>query len=142
MTLRRACAAALCFTVLLFPLLPALAGGADAEGELAGSSWLLREIEGRAVLEATRATLTFESADKVGGDGGCNRFFGGVEIDGRAIAFGPLGSTRRACGQAIDDQEISYLGALAKTAAFSLEADALLLVAADQTVLLRFGRVD
>ncbi len=141
MTLQRAGAVALCFTVLLSPLSPTLAGGApDSEDVLAGSSWLLREIEGRPVLETTGATLAFEGADKVGGDGGCNRFFGTVEIVGNAIAFGPLGATRRACGQAIDDQEINYLGALAKAAAYYLEADELVILAADETRLLRFKR--
>ncbi len=130
-------------TVLLGPTSLVVAGGAsEADGELAGTSWVLREIEGRGVLPETRATLTFESAEKVGGDGGCNRFFGTVEIDGSAIAFGPLGATRRACGEAIDGQEIRYLRALDKAAAFYLEADALTIVGADETRLLRFHRTD
>ena len=143
MVLRRVRAVVLGFAILMLPTSSALAGGASgAKGALAGTNWVLREIEGRGVLPAPRATLTFESAEKVGGDGSCNRFFGAVEIDGSAIAFGPLGATRRACGEAIDDQEISYLGALAKAAAFSLENDALVILAADETRLLRFDRAD
>ena len=143
MSLRRVRAVAISFTILMLPTSFALAGGvSEADGELAGTSWVLREIEGRGVLPEPRATLTFESAEKVGGDGGCNRFFGSVEIDGSAIAFGPLGATRRACGEAIDSQEIRYLGALAKAAAFYLEADALIIVGADETRLLRFRRTD
>ena len=141
MTPRSVSAAAVWLMVLVAPTSPALAGGGP-DVELAGTSWLLQEIEGRTVLENTRATLTFQSAEKVGGDGGCNRFFGTVEIDGGAIAFGPLGATRRACGEAIDGQEISYLGALAKAAAFTLDADELVIVAADETLLLRFVRAD
>ena len=143
MTPRSVCAVTLWLALSLVPTSPVLAGGApDAESELAGTNWLLREIEGRAVLESTRATLIFEDEGRVGGDGGCNRFFGTVEIDGGAVAFGPLGSTRRACGEAIDGQEISYLSALAKAAAFTLQADELVIVAADETLLLRFDRAD
>ena len=143
MTLLRVRVVALGFLILLLPVSSALASGArDAKGALAGTSWVLQEIAGRGVLETPRATLTFESVEKVGGDGGCNRFFGAVEIDGSAIAFGPLGATRRACGPAIDGQEMSYLGALAKAAAFSLEAGGLVIVAADDTPLLRFNRAD
>ncbi len=142
MTMLRVCSAALSINVLLTVTTLALAGGADTGRELTGTSWVLREIAGRAVLETTRATLTFDSAEKVGGDGGCNRFFGSVAIDGGAIAFGPLGATRRACGEAIDGQETSYLAALAKAAAFTLEADELVIVAADETLLLRFDRAD
>ncbi len=142
MTMLRVCSVALSINMLLPLTTPVLAGGADTGRELTGSSWLLREIEGRSVLENTRATLSFESAEKVAGDGGCNRFFGSVEIDGGAISFGPLGATRRACGEAIDGQEIRYLGALAKAAAFSLEADELVVVTADETILLRFDRAD
>lgn len=143
MSLRRIRAVTLSFTILMLPTSLALAGGASqADGELAGTSWVLREIAGRGVLPEPRATLTFESVKKVAGDGGCNRFFGSVEIAGGTIAFGPLGATRRACGEAIDSQEIRYLGALAEAAAFYLEADSLTIVGADEKRLLRLHRAD
>jgi heat shock protein HslJ len=123
--------------------LEALVSERQGGGErLAGTSWVLQEIEGRDVLETPRAMLTFEGNEKIAGDGGCNRFFGPVKIDGSAITFGPLGATRRACGEPIDSQELAFLGALAKAAAFSLERGALVIVAADETPLLRLGRAD
>ena len=141
MTLKRVRAGAVWVAIVLLPMSSAVAGGAlDSGGELAGTTWVLQEIEGRGVLETPPATLTFERDDQVTGDGGCNRFFGAVEIDGSAITFGPLGATRRACGETIDAQEIAFLGALAKAAAFTLEADALVIVAADETPVLRLGR--
>jgi heat shock protein HslJ len=52
---------------------------------LVGSEWLLEDLAGSAVLDSVRATLSFPEADKVAGNGSCNRFFGPAEIAGRAL---------------------------------------------------------
>ena len=53
--------------------------------------------------------------------GGCNNFFGLVKIDGDTIEFGPIGATRKACGDAIDDQEFRFFQALEKARSFEID---------------------
>jgi heat shock protein HslJ len=79
---------------------------------LVGSEWLLEDLAGSGVLDSVRATLSFPEADKVAGNGSCNRFFGPAEIAGSALRLGSLGSTRIACPEAVMNQETKYLSAL------------------------------
>ncbi len=72
--------------------------------------------------------------------GGCNNFFGSVEIDGRAIGFGPIGATRKACGEAIDDQEFRFFTALAKARSFEFDQGLLFLLDDEGGQLLRLSR--
>ncbi len=67
---------------------------------------------GGGVIDNAQATLAFPEAEKVSGNGSCNRFFGPVKIEGDLIQVGPLGSTRMACPQAVMHQETKYLNAL------------------------------
>ncbi len=77
---------------------------------------------------------------KVTGMGGCNNFFGSVKIDGNAIEFGPLGATRKACGEAIDDQESRFFQALEKVRSFELDQGLLFLLDNDGAQVLRLSR--
>lgn len=72
-------------------------------------------------------TLVFEGA-AVRGQGGCNGFFGrAMQASAGALAFGPLGATRMACGEDIDAAEAQYLAALGAVAAVSFLPEQLLL---------------
>ena len=63
------------------------------------------------LLTGSGITLSF-SADTARGSGGCNEYFGDYQTSGESITIGPLASTRRACGQGLDEQEFVYLSAL------------------------------
>jgi len=73
------------------------------------------------VIDNVQATLAFPEAGKVSGNGSCNRFFGPAEINGNAVKLGPLGSTRKACPEAVMNQETKYLNALQAADRFELE---------------------
>jgi heat shock protein HslJ len=88
-------------------------GSAEATPfSLSASDWRLEDLVGGGVLNNTQATLTFPEANKVAGNGSCNRFFGTADIKGNAIKFGPLASSRMACPEAVMNQETKYLEAL------------------------------
>jgi heat shock protein HslJ len=126
------------FVLFVFAALPAKAG--TAPDELVGSTWLVEDVEGGGVIDFLQSTLTFESAEKVAGMGGCNNFFGSVKIDGSMIEFGPLGATRKACGEAIDDQEFRFLQALEKVRSFEFDQGLLFLLDNDGAQVLRLSR--
>lgn len=85
--------------------------------------WLAEDILGGGVIDNAQTTLQVAADGSVSGNGGCNRFSGKATIDGDAITFGPLASTRMACAEALMNQEQKFHDALARVAAFRVEPD-------------------
>ena len=94
---------------------------------LEGSRWLLENIGGKKVLDNAQATLEFTVPGRVSGRGSCNRISGPVTVEGSAIRFGPLISTRMACTPAVNEQEVKYLSALASAERFEKKGNSLLI---------------
>lgn len=120
---------------------PAEPPGSGAGG-MAGTKWRLEDLAGTGVLDRVEATLEFAEEGKVAGGGSCNRFFGTVQISGDAITFGPLGSTRMACAEAVATQEARYLKALQDAERFALKGSVLLIYSKGVEKPLRFVRKD
>jgi putative lipoprotein len=118
-------------------LLLVRAGG----GGLLGTSWRLEDLGGAGVLDRVEATLEFTEEGKVSGGGSCNRVFGSVKIDGDRISFGPLGSTRMACPEAVSNQESKYLQALQAAERFTVDGATLSIHSKGMDAPLRFARV-
>ena len=109
--------------------------------ELVGHTWLVEDIDGRGVIDFMQSTVEFESATRIGGMAGCNRFFGSVELDGNKIMVGPLAATRKFCTQAVMDQEQALLNALERVTRYDF-TQTLLFMYADDTPVLRLTRLD
>ncbi len=110
------------------------------------ATWSVEALDGGKVVPGTRLTLAVESEDMVGGDGGCNRFFGPLELDPASgpegsIEIGPLGATRKACGDMIDEQEVRFLGALDNAKQYMIEGGELFLIDAEGRDLVRFSQI-
>ncbi len=125
----------------------AACAGAQATGTatldpLAGTSWVLTELNGQAPVPAPDGpapTLQFR-ADEAGGSSGCNSYGGPYTQSGGALRFGPLVSTRRACtSEAANAQEAAYFRALESTTRATTSGGALVLYAGDRPVA-RFRR--
>lgn len=84
---------------------PAAHAHAGAPANELSGSWTRTSAAG-----ATQ-TIAFKNG-KVSGTGGCNRYFGTFTLDGKAVDFGPIGSTLMACEQAIMDDERAFFDAL------------------------------
>lgn len=73
----------------------------DIEPEdLMGKTWYLEYLKFNNMqfgVEDKIPTLEFKDEAKVGGNGGCNNFFGNFSIDGRTIHIGDIGATRMMC---------------------------------------------
>jgi putative lipoprotein len=78
---------------------------------------------------------------QVSGSGGCNRFSGSCNVDGSALTFGNLASTRMACAEGMD-QESAFLAALGKVRSWRVSGDRLELLDAGGVSLARFQAVD
>jgi heat shock protein HslJ len=99
---------------------------ASGTGDLAGSSWILEDLNGAGVAADTRVTLDFAEKGRATGTGSCNRYFATVEISGSSIRFGAVGATRMACvAPAASLQEVKYFGALEAASRYTLEGGVL-----------------
>ena len=110
--------------------------------DLLKTEWLLEDLAGKGVLDRAQATLAFPEPNKVAGNGSCNRFFGAVQINGAAIKFGNLASTRMACLRvAVANQEANYLKALQNAEKLSFDAPYLLIYSQGLDQPLRFTQI-
>ena len=112
-----------------------------ASFSLDGSEWLLEDLGGLGVIDNLQATLTFPEADKVAGNGSCNRFFGPAEVSGDTIKLGPLASTRMMCPESVMNQETKYINALQAADRFEWKAPYLLIYSKGLEKPLRFTRM-
>lgn len=119
----------------------ARAGGASASSnrELAGSSWVLEDLNGERAIADVRVTLDFAAAGKASGNGSCNHYFATVEVSGESIRFGAVGATRMACATAISLQEIKYFDALEAATRYEIEGNELSIYGSSRRPL-RFAR--
>ena len=65
--------------------------------DLAGTAWTMVSIGDTPAIEGAGAGLTFDSGGNVSGSTGCNSISGSYALDGAALTFGPLATTRMAC---------------------------------------------
>lgn len=83
------------------------------------------------VLADTEITAIFGDDGSLSGSAGCNNYMGGYTTDGSSIVIEPPASTRKACPDAIMQQEAEYLLALPTAATFTIQGDKLELRTAD-----------
>jgi heat shock protein HslJ len=87
----------------------------------------------------TRVTLTM-SGGKATGSGGCNTYHASYQGGGAGdtLSFGPVAATKKACDQAVSDQEQAFFVALGEVATYGVGSDLLTLSDGEGAVLLEF----
>lgn len=95
-------------------------------GDLDGNRYVLVSATGIEIVDAASITLEFDD-ESIAGSTGCNRMFGGFEIDEGRLVTGELATTKMACEPALMDQETQLLGLLSNSPTLALEQDQLLL---------------
>jgi len=93
---------------------------------LQGTSWWVEDIAGKGVVDMSHTTIEFTEEDRAGGDTGCNRYNGNVEINGDKLSFGPLAGTRKACAPALMDQESKFYQAIDNVVSWEIAETGLL----------------
>jgi heat shock protein HslJ len=97
---------------------------------LSVSSWIVTGYNNGhggvvSVMADTHLTANFGADGMLTGSGGCNDYSATYKIDGEKITIGPAVSTKKACEQAVMDQEQLYLTALSTAATYRLEGSKL-----------------
>ncbi len=83
----------------------------------------------------TEISANFGADGQVSGNAGCNQYFAGYSVDGKAIEIGPAATTFKFCEEppGVMEQESAYLAALQSAATYRIEGDMLeMRSAADQ----------
>ena len=92
------------------PATPTPAAGAATE--LRGTTWLLTTLGDKAITatDTARAAQMILRPDskQVNGSGGCNRLFGVYELNGDALRFSGIGSTKMACQDGMDTETARF----------------------------------
>ena len=103
-----------------------------------GTAWRLEDLAGDGVLDRAQATLEFPSEGRTSGNGSCNRFNGVATIDGNTIQVGGIAATRKACVEAVMNQEEKYFAALQDAERFEIDGQSLEVYVAGKAKPLRF----
>ena len=109
--------------ILVFALVFGWEGSGRGEplssNNLTGAEWQVRELSGHAVapsVDRQQPFIIFDEAKKqASGYAGCNRFFGGYELNGEALKFGPIGATKRSCPDLEEGVESEFFKVLDAT---------------------------
>lgn len=103
-----------------------------------GITWQLQRqaVEGELVAlpDGVVVTLLMEGG-QVGGNGGCNQYFGEYTRDGDALTFGGIGSTEMYCEGASDVEGIYFANLALVAGGFSTGGSLLMTDAAGDTIL-------
>lgn len=90
--------------------------------ELENVEWTLIELDGVTIASGSGGapTLSFLSKEhRAQGFAGCNRFFGGYQLNGNQLHVEPLALTRMACPESIS--ESALIKALQETASWRID---------------------
>jgi len=116
-------------------------GTTTAPPSLSETAWHIEQVGDSSVTDASKTELRFGGDGKVSGSTGCNNFTGSATIEGANVAFSPLAATRKACDQALMEQEGRIFGALQSVKSFAFAVDGRLnLLGADGKSLVRLAR--
>lgn len=115
---------------------------AGGDSELWDSAWRLVDLGGRRAMGQVEASLEFPAeGGRAVGNASCNRFFGGVAVDGDSITFLDVGTMRMSCPEAINDQEQRFLAALESAERYEVEDQELRIFGGDSEAPIRFSRI-
>jgi heat shock protein HslJ/membrane-bound inhibitor of C-type lysozyme len=105
--------------------------GGEPSSLLTGGEWVVEDIGGGGVIDNSRASLDFGD-DRVAGSGSCNSYSAAYALSGEGLALGPTMATKRACPEALVNQEQKFFNILQKISRFEInETGALILISDD-----------
>ncbi len=105
--------------------------GGEPASLLADGEWIVEDIGGGGVIDNSRASLQFGD-DRVAGSGSCNSYSAAYALTGEGLRLGATAATKRACPEALMNQEQKFFGVLQNVDRFEIdETGALILIADD-----------
>ena len=114
--------------------------------ELVGTDWTLNFYnDGRggfiSVIEDTQINAVFSEEGTLSGSAGCNDYRAGYLVEGQSISIEQVVLTRKACPEAVMEQENAFVSALESAETYRIELDMLTVDNADGMRVLSFAGV-
>jgi putative lipoprotein len=97
------------------------------EQQLQQGQWLLEDLGGRGVIDNLQTKLKFDSQGRISGLAGCNQYFGQYKLNGGNLKISNIASTRKACSEAVANQESLFLNALERAYQIRIDGPYLLI---------------
>lgn len=95
---------------------------------LVGPEWVVEDVAGGGIIDASRATLNFGVDGKLSGRASCNYYSGEYETTGQSLSVGALAVTQRACVPALNKQEQRFLQILQNAQSYVINVNGKLIV--------------
>lgn len=92
-----------------------------AAPQLVGREWVIEDIAGGGVIDASEANLLFLPDGRLAGSTTCNRLLGSYSTDGSQLSLDAAGTTMMACPKALMKQERRLLELLPKVTRYSID---------------------
>ncbi|MBX3514137.1 MAG: META domain-containing protein [Xanthobacteraceae bacterium] len=111
-----------------------------SELHLLAGNWRVTEIKGRATNATVPTTFNFMENGRAAGSAGCNRYRAQMTLKDDELSFGIVASTEMMCAPAQMAQETAFLAQLPAIRGWRIENGKLLLLDAQNNVVLRAER--
>jgi heat shock protein HslJ len=119
-------------------------GNPQVDSPLRNTNWKLVRLNGAPVRVVPRQHQPYlvlgKDEQRVSGDGGCNRFTGGFELDGDRLRFRGMAGTMMACLDGME-QEGRFMQALQKVERYRISGSHLEMLDSSGAVVARFEAV-
>ncbi|NIN34520.1 MAG: META domain-containing protein [Gammaproteobacteria bacterium] len=113
--------------------------GGQSVSLLLGDEWIVEDIGNKGIIDFSRVTINFSEDGRIHGLAGCNQYSGSYQISGELLSVGLLISTRRACPEALMNQEAFFLELLQLATGFDFDEHGALIIKTKEgkTILIR-----
>lgn len=99
------------------------------------SKWVLNEWPGKTMPDNAKATLNFADGSRISGKAFCNSYGGNVIINGNAVQFSKMFSTKMFCQDLAESEDI-YLAEIAKVTAGKISGSKLYLYEGEKLLMI------
>lgn len=124
------------------PTAPTAPTAASPDPKVLGE-WRIEQARSAPLIDKRQARLTFGADGAISGHASCNTFGGRYTLAGDKLKIGALAATRKACGDALMEQEDRVLTALERAARATVPPHGFLTIQdADGAVLMRASRFE
>ena len=105
--------------------------GGDPAALLQGREWAVVDINGKGIIDRSRATLNFGPDGRVAGRASCNNYTAQYTLTGEGLTVSKAAGTMMACEPALMRQEQLFLDVLQNVRRFDLGPDGALILQTD-----------
>ncbi|WP_367718667.1 META domain-containing protein [Nitratireductor sp. GISD-1A_MAKvit] len=110
------------------PFFATMATGQPVLDQIRNVEWVVEDIDGGGIIDASRVTLTFSDDGRLTGHASCNRYFANWTAENGRLSIGQAMSSKMACAEALMFQEHRFLSILPQIEHYTLTSQGALVL--------------